>query len=54
VTSFRSVTHATYALDGQHPPGSKYGLECPLARRHRRSEVAVVREAAGLSTTGPF
>src|SRR5262249_3491049 len=50
------VTHGTCALDGKHPPGSKYAAECPLAKRQRRSEAAVVREAAkpgrGASTAG--
>jgi hypothetical protein len=46
VTSFRSATHGTCALDGKRPPGSKYAAECPLATRQRRSEAAVMREAA--------
>jgi hypothetical protein len=28
----------------KHSPGSKYPTECPVARRQRRSEAAVVRE----------
>ncbi len=26
----KSVTHNTCALNGNHPPGSKYAAECPL------------------------
>jgi hypothetical protein len=38
VTSFRSVTHGTCALDGRHPPGSKYGVECPVLNAAKCSE----------------
>jgi hypothetical protein len=41
----RSVTHGSCALNGMHAPGSKYLEECPVWRRQRRSEVAVVRES---------
>jgi len=38
VTAFRSAVYGTCALDGRHPPGSKYAAECPLASRQKRSE----------------
>jgi hypothetical protein len=40
----RSVTSGTCAVNGQHPPGSKYAPECPLLSRPRRSEAARARE----------
>jgi hypothetical protein len=36
VTAFRSSTHGTCALDGQHTPGSKWAAECPVLRRQHR------------------
>lgn len=32
----RSVTHGTCAVDGQHPPGSRYAAECPVLKREER------------------
>jgi hypothetical protein len=44
-TTFRSVTHGTCALNGQHRPGSKYAAECPVLRRQNRG--AKPRNRAG-------